>query len=97
VLYKNYHPMYTRQDSIPQPITPQAEIISLDHAARAEKSRPYGRTLIPRGQVVSQGWRSSVHPSILLNIRECPTLWVKEGPKFTPRCKVHPWGQTYNA
>jgi hypothetical protein len=57
----------------------------------------------PRGEVISQGWRPSVRPFVLLTIRECAPLGVNEGvnnpprgqsspqgAKFTPGGKVHP-------
>jgi hypothetical protein len=71
---------------------------------------PPGVKLAPRGEVITQGWRTSlrpfrpsVHPSVLLNIRECSPLRVNKGVnnthrwqssllwnEFTPVKRVHP-------
>jgi hypothetical protein len=72
---------------------------------------PLGENFDPKGEVVPRGWsfalggKFSVHPSILLNSRECSPLGVNEGANIpledkisplganlTPRGKVHPRG-----
>jgi hypothetical protein len=67
-----------------------------------EKLSP-GVKLSPRGKLCPLGvkldpggWRSSVCPSILLNIRECSPLRVNVGVSIPPGGQLYPWGQTHD-
>jgi hypothetical protein len=62
---------------------------------------PLGANFDPRGGVVPWGWcyplgvKSSVHPSILLNSRECSPLGVNEGVNISPRRQISPLGVNF--
>jgi hypothetical protein len=60
----------------------------LNFASRG-KLWPPGAKFSPRSELCPLGVKFSVYSSILLSSRECPTM-----ARFTPRGKVHPWGQT---
>jgi hypothetical protein len=49
--------------------------------------------LSPRGEVIPQGWRASVRPFILLNIRECSPLGVNKGVNNPSRGQSSPLGE----
>jgi hypothetical protein len=53
-------------------------------------SWPLGGKLSPRA-----GWRPSVRPFVLLNIKECSPLGLNEGWAILLWDKVHPWGAKF--
>jgi hypothetical protein len=53
---------------------------------------PLGANFDPRGEFCPMGVKFSVHPSILLNSRECSTLGVNGGVNTHPRRQISPLG-----
>jgi hypothetical protein len=51
--------------------------------------------VVPRGEFSPLGVKFSVHPSILLNIRECSPLGVNEGVNIPPRGQISPLGAKF--
>jgi hypothetical protein len=52
-------------------------------------------TLSPRVAAISQGWRPSVRPFVLLNIKEGSFLGLNKGENNPPGDKVHSWGAKF--
>jgi hypothetical protein len=62
-----------------------------------EEERHKGSLTQKKGRSCPLGVKFSVHPSILLNNRECSPLGVNEGVKISPRGQISPLGVKFTA